>query len=184
MKTSELIDQLYKQASEKIQELEDAFRDPIAKKVAYMIATSHEYKKPNIKAALSFVKNYDWEVSSAKTRDLQGINKPIIEDKVVSMAKQMKGGNINPLVCVNQLHGIRHQSPGKKILLDGHHRIEACKINGVEEVPIYKGTYTGKAERSYDELKEKSAADMDVGNMEKTASDTIDCLFEKYSKVD
>lgn len=142
-------------AAGKIPAIENAFDDPIAKKVAYMIATSHEYKKPNVRAALSFVKNYKWEVSDSSVNDLQGINKPIIEEKVQDMAKKMKNKNPKPLICVNQFHGIRPQTPGKKILMDGHHRLEACKANEVSRVPIYKGTYTGAAEKSHEELKQK-----------------------------
>ena len=141
----------------KIPAIENAFSDPIEKKVAYMIATSHEYKKPNVKAALSFVKNYKWEISTAKVSNLQGINKPIIPEKVQDMAKKMKGKTPKPLICINQFHGIRPQTPGKKILMDGHHRLEACKVNGVTEVPIYKGTYDGGAEKNYIELREKTA---------------------------
>jgi hypothetical protein len=137
----------------KIPALEKAFSDPIAKKVAYMIATSHEYKKPNVSAALSFVKNYKWELSEAKVIDLQGINKPVIKEKVFSMAKSMKGKKPEPLITVNQFQGIRPQTPGKKILIDGHHRLEALKFLGEKTTPIYKGTYTGAAEKPLSELK-------------------------------
>jgi hypothetical protein len=136
-----------KEASEKIQELDDAFPDPTERAVAYMIATSHEYKKPNIAAALSFVKNYKWEKSECRINDMQGINKPINEEKVQDMAKNMKV--VNPFIVVNQLHGIRPQTPGKKILIDGHHRHEACKCQGRESVPVYKGTYIGEDKNSH-----------------------------------
>jgi len=88
---------------------------------------------------------------------LQGINKPIIQEKVDEMAKSMKGKKPSPLIAINQFHGIRPQTPGKKILMDGHHRLEACKANNVSDVPIYKGTYTGAAERPHKELLEKTA---------------------------
>jgi hydroxymethylpyrimidine pyrophosphatase-like HAD family hydrolase len=71
----------------KIPALEEAFSDPLEKKIAYMIATSHEYKKPNAKAAISFVKNYKWEESETSVSNLQGINKPINEEKVADMVK-------------------------------------------------------------------------------------------------
>ncbi len=147
-----------KTASKKFSDIENAFEDHIAKKVAYMIANSHEYKTPNVKAGITFAKNYKWEVTTEKVKNLQGINKPIIPEKVKEIAKTLNPDDMEPLVIVNQLHGIRPQTPGKKILMDGHHRVEAAKELGIEEVPVYKGTYTGKAERSLDELKEEKTA--------------------------
>ena len=139
----------------KIPALEKAFSDPIEKKVAYMISTSHEYKKPNVKAALAFVKNYKWELSECKLSDLQGINKPVNQAKVDDMAKHMK--TVKPFITVNQFHGIRPQTPGKKLLIDGHHRKMALELQGKLTTPIYKGTYTGNAEKDMSELREKTA---------------------------
>ena len=145
-------------ANGKIPALENAFTDPIAKKVSHMVATSHEYKTPNVKAALAFTKNYTWQLSKEKVSNLQGINKPVDDEKVTHLAGKITRSNLQPVVVVNQLNGVRPQTPGKKILMDGHHRIEACKKLGITEVPVYKGKYTGGAEKSIDELTEKTAA--------------------------
>lgn len=162
IKTSEFLDYLIEKKAEnyydfnsnkQIQAIEDAFKDDsIAKKVAYMIATSHEYKKPNTVSAIRLVKNYKWEKSTAKTKDLQGINKPVNKEKVFNIARNINAKTMTPLMVVNQFQGIRPQTPGKKILLDGHHRQEACLFKGIEEVPVYKGTYNAKAEKSIKEL--------------------------------
>lgn len=141
----------------KIPAIEKAFSNPLDKKVAYMIATSHEYKKPNVKAALTFVKNYKWELSNCRLCNMQGINKPVNKEKVADMVKNMK--RVDPFIVVNQFHGIRPQTPGKKILIDGHHRMHACEAKGMDEIPVYKGTYTGNAERPIEELREKTAAE-------------------------
>lgn len=145
-------------ANGKIPALENAFKNPIAKKVAHMVATSHEYKTPNVKAALAFTKNYEWELSKERVSNLQGINKPVNDEKVDALANKINKSNLQPVVIVNQLNGVRPQTPGKKILMDGHHRIEACKKLGIMEVPVYKGKYTGGAEKSLEELTEKTAA--------------------------
>ena len=149
-----------------IPELEEAFKDdPLAKEIAYMMATSHEYKdKPNIKGALALVKNYKWEKSNCKVNQLQGIDKPINEEKVKNIAEGIKKNGTKPLITVNQLHGIRPQTSGKRILLDGHHRLEALKLLGIDETPIYKGTYTGGAEKSFKELI-KEASDEVITNI-------------------
>lgn len=162
IKTSEFLDFLLEKQAEdyydfnsknKIQAIEDAFKDDdIAKKVAYMIATSHEYKKPNTVSAIRLVKNYKWEKSTAKTKDLQGINKPVNKEKVFDIAKTINEKTMTPLMVVNQFQGIRPQTPGKKILMDGHHRKEACLFKGISEVPVYKGTYNAKAEKPIKEL--------------------------------
>ena len=162
IKTSEFLDYLIEKraddyydfnSNKKIQAIEDAFKDDeIAKKVAYMIATSHEYKKPNTVSAIRLVKNYKWEKSTAKTKDLQGINKPVNKEKVFNIAKGINAKTMTPLMVVNQFQGIRPQTPGKKILLDGHNRLAACEIKSIDVVPIYKGTYIGKAEKSIKEL--------------------------------
>ena len=55
-----------------------------------MLATSHEYKKPAVDAALAFVQNYKWEKSTEKTKNLQGINKPVKQDKVNEIAESIK----------------------------------------------------------------------------------------------
>lgn len=161
-KTSEFLDYLIEKKADnyydfnsnnKIQAIEDAFKnDDIAKKVAYMIATSHEYKKPNTVSAIRLVKNYTWEKSKAKTKDLQGIDKPVNKEKVFAIAKSINEKKMAPLMVVNQFQGIRPQTPGKKILLDGHHRKEACLFKGIEEVPVYKGIYNAKAEKPIKEL--------------------------------
>lgn len=142
----------------KIPNIEKAFsNDKIAKQVAYMMATSHEYKEPNTTAAIKMTKNYKWELTKEKIKNLQGIHKPIKESKVSDMVKNFKP--TKPFIVVNQLHGIRPQTPGKKILLDGHHRKECCIRKGIEEVPVYKGTYTGGSEKSIAELIEKKASE-------------------------
>jgi hypothetical protein len=146
----------------KIPILENSFKAGPAKDVAYMIATSHEYKTPNVKAALSFTKNYDWEIATARVANLQGIDKPIIQEKVKAIADNINPKKLKPLVVVNQLNGVRPQTPGKKILVDGHHRIEAYKYLGITETSVYKGTYTGNAEKSFKELQEKNASVADV----------------------
>ncbi len=140
----------------KIPSIEKALKCPIAKEVATMMATSHEYKVPNVDGALAMVKNYKWEKSTEKLSNMQGINKPIKKEKVMNIAENIKKnkGKVKPFIVVNQLHGIRPQTPGKKILLDGHHRYEACEFLGKNEVPIYKGTYTGKAQLPKKELRE------------------------------
>lgn len=170
----------------KIQEFEEAFSDPIEKKVAHMIATSHEYKKPNIKAGLSFTKNYKWELATEKVSNLQGINKPIIDEKVKELAEKIKENKVNPLVVVNQLHGIRPQTHGKKVLMDGHHRLEACKLLKIDEVPVYKGTYTGKAELSTKELKKQASRD-EIGNKDfkliSTSKEVIDNFKQQYPNL-
>lgn len=141
----------------KIPAIEKALECPIARKVATMMATSHEYKTPNVDGALAMAKNYKWEKSTEKIRNLQGINKPVKKEKVMNIAMGIKEnkGKVEPFIVVNQLHGIRPQTPGKKVLLDGHHRMEACEFLGKEEVPVYKGTYTGEAQKSKGELREK-----------------------------
>jgi hypothetical protein len=143
----------------KILSIENAFADNIDRKVATMMATSHEYKTPNVDGALAMTKNYKWEKSTEKINNLQGINKPIKCDKVFAIAEGIKKdhGKVDPFIIVNQMDGIRPQTPGKKILLDGHHRMEACKLLGKEEVPVYKGTYTGGAQKDKEELREKVA---------------------------
>ena len=147
---------------DKLKILKDSFMDTIPKKVAEMIATSHEYKVPNIKAGLHFTKNYDWKVGTLSIKDMQGINKPIIESKVNDIAQSIhKKGHISPFVVVNQLDAIRPQTSGKKMLIDGHHRLEACKKLGIDEVPVYIGKYTGNAHKHIDELKEKLASEED-----------------------
>lgn len=142
---------IYKTAAA-IKELDEAFASKTEREVAYMIATSHEYKKPNIKAALSFVKNYDWEKSTEDISNLQGLNKPTDEEKVLDMARKITPSTVKPLIVVNKLNGIRPQSFGKKILIDGHHRYLALKNMGAKKVPVYKGLYTGDAEKSTKEL--------------------------------
>ncbi|MDF2841688.1 MAG: hypothetical protein K0R00_114 [Herbinix sp.] len=149
----------------KIPAIEAALSDDIARKVATMMATSHEYKTPNVDGALAMAKNYKWEKTTEKIKNLQGINKPIKQEKVLSIAEgiQKDKGKVEPFIIVNQLNGIRPQTPGKKILFDGHHRMEASKLLLMEEVPVYKGTYTGGAQKSKSELRgaDKTAAYID-----------------------
>lgn len=136
-----------------LKDIEIAFKnDPIAKEVAYMIATSHEYKKPNEISAIKLVSNYDWEERTIGINRLQGINKPVIKEKVLDLAKSIDPKKLKPLMVVDKFQGITPQSKGKKILLDGHHRKEACDFLGLEEVPVYYGKYTGKAEKTIKEL--------------------------------
>lgn len=134
----------------KIPAIEKAFSTVLEKKVAYMIATSHEYSKPNTEAAIKLVKNYRWAEQEIAINRLQGINKPVIQDKVDKIAKEIK--KPSPLIAVNQFHGIRPQTPGKKILLDGHHRLKAYEQKNWTLIPIYSGEYTGKAELPLEEL--------------------------------
>lgn len=156
----------------KIPNIEKAFEgSEVAKKVAYMIATSHEYTKPNTEHAIKLVKNYTWEERKLKTSDLQGINKPVIKEKVFDMAKSIKPEKLKPLMVVNKFQGITPQTPGKKILLDGHHRLEACIFKGIKEVPVYYGKYNGSAEKPISEL---------IGD--KKASDVIEELIEKSAE--
>lgn len=155
----------------KLEKIELAFKDkPIAKKVAYMIATSHEYKKPNELSAIKLVSNYDWTEGKIKPSDLQGINKPVIKEKVFEIAKNINEKNMTPLMVVNKFQGITPQSPGKKILLDGHHRKEAAELKGLKEVPIYYGKYNGNAEKTINELVNKEADELLSDFFEKTAN--------------
>lgn len=136
-----------------LKKIEDAFKDNrVAKEVAYMIATSHEYKEPNEDGAIKIVKNYKWEKQTMKLDKLQGINKPVNKEKVLALTKSLKPKSLKPLMVVDKFQGITPQSKGKKILLDGHHRKEACEFLGIKEVPVYYGKYTGQAEKSVEEL--------------------------------
>lgn len=136
-----------------LKKIEAIFKDDsIARDVAYMIATSHEYKEPNEDSAVKLVSNYKWEKKTMKIANLQGIDKPVIKEKVLDLAKSINPKKIKPLMVVDKFQGITPQSKGKKILLDGHHRKEACEFLGIEEVPVYYGKYTGKAEKTVDEL--------------------------------
>jgi len=135
---------IYKKASEsstKIKEIEDAFKDGIEKEICYMLATSHEYKKPNISNSISFVRNYDWVLMTTRLVLIEGINKPVDDDRVRTLSRKMK--TQTPLIVVNQLNGILPQTRGKSILFDGHHRYESYKDKGFITTPIYKGFYTG-----------------------------------------
>lgn len=138
---------IYKKAMDKdfvdgkIPAIEVACTDNIEKKVCYMVATSHEYKKPNTESSLTFVKNYDWELSNARISMIEGIDKLVDKSKVLNIAKNMR--TPSPLIVVNQLNGIRPQTRGKVILVDGHHRLKAYEMQGLSEIPIYRGTYHG-----------------------------------------
>lgn len=136
-----------------LKKIESAFKnDTIAKDVAYMIATSHEYKEPNEDSAIRLVSNYKWEKRSMNINNLQGIDKPVIKEKVLNLAKSIDPKKIKPLMVVDKFQGITPQSKGKKILIDGHHRKEACDFIGMKEIPVYYGKYTGNAEKTVDEL--------------------------------
>jgi hypothetical protein len=124
--------------------IDETLDKELDKQVAQMMATSHEYKKPNENGALSMVTNYDWYKTTEKTSNLQGLNKPIIKEKVLNIAKSLQDGEkLKPFIVVDKLYGINPQSKGKKILLDGHHRLEACDMIGRKEVPVYYGKYHG-----------------------------------------
>lgn len=149
----------------KIPKIEKAFNTQLEKDIAYMMATSHEYKKPNTDAAIKLVKNYKWEKTKEDIKNLQGINKPVDSKRVEDMVKNMR--DVKPFIVVDKFHGIRPQSHGKKILLDGHHRKETCERKQINIVPVYKGKYTGKAEKKVDELIQ-----------DKKAGEIIDTLIE------
>lgn len=145
----------------KLEKIDKAFKDDkIAREVAYMIATSHEYKEPNQDAAIKLVSNYTWSEGKEKLKNIQGIDKPVIKEKVFAIAKSLKLEKMSPLMVVDKFQGITPQSKGKKILLDGHHRTAACEFRGVDEVPVYKGRYNGGAEKSIQELIEKRACEI------------------------
>lgn len=153
----------------KLGKIDSAFDKGIARDVAYMIATSHEYKKPNEDAAIKLVSNYNWEKRTMDISKIQGINKPVDKEKVFNISKNIKASTMAPLMVVDKFQGITPQSKGKKILLDGHHRLEACEFKGIKDVPVYYGRYTGGAEKSVGELIEKKANDI-LSSFEKNAS--------------
>lgn len=149
--------------------LNEIFKDdPLRAKVSTMIYNSHDYKGTDLSPALTLARNYDWKETFCRVSDLQGIDKPVKEDKADSIADDLRqeGQNKNPLIAVNKLHGITPQSNKKHILLDGHHRKEAMKRADIKTTPIYKGTYTGNAEISHDDLFEKllSSDQYTIGN--------------------
>lgn len=153
----------------KLQKIDTAFKHGIERDVAYMIATSHEYKKPNEDAAIKLVSNYKWEPRTLSLSNIQGINKPVDKEKVFDLSKTINQKTMKPLMVVDKFQGITPQSKGKKILLDGHHRVEACQFKGIKEVPVYYGKYTGKAEKTIDELIDKKAIEI-ITSFEKCAS--------------
>jgi hypothetical protein len=191
---NEYLKKINKQASQKddkvgkdgkIKSIEDSCDNKIEKEVATMMATSHEYKTPNVDGALALVKNYKWEKGTEKLKNLQGIEKPIVKEKVLNMSKAIEKdkGKVKPLIVVNKLHGITPQTKGRKILLDGHHRKEALELLGKEDVPVYKGTFTGKAQKDKKELRgmdKKQALEL-RDTLEKIASEDKD-LAEKVAK--
>lgn len=155
--------------NKKIQAIEDAFKDnKLAKEVAYMIATSHEYKKPNTKSAIRLVKNYNWSQKKMNIDKMQGINKPVDKEKVFNIAGTLNLKTVKPFMVVDKFQGITPQSPEYKILLDGHHRKEACELKGIKEVPVYYGKYNGKAEKDINELIDKKSNEI-LGGISKMA---------------
>lgn len=144
----------------------------IEREVANMIATSHEYKTPNEDGAIKLVGNYKWEKKMMKINKLQGINKPVNKEKVFNIAKTINSNNIKPFMVVDKFQGITPQTPGSKILLDGHHRKEACEFKGIQEVPVYYGKYTGGTEKSVKELIEKKASEI-VSNIITESTDVF-----------
>lgn len=138
----------------KIPAIEKALECPIARKVATMLATSHEYKKPNIDGALAFVKNYSWQEVEIPIKNIQGIEKPIDQKKVNEIAKGVNPKRLSPLIVVDKIHGIRPQTRGKRILIDGHHRKLAYIQRGVEMTPVYLGSFTGGSQLPNKELRE------------------------------
>lgn len=154
----------------KLEKVDKAFKgDSIARKVAYMIATSHEYKVPNEDGAIKLVSNYKWSEKKMKIDKMQGINKPVNYEKVFAIAKNLKEDKLTPFMVVDKFQGITPQSPNHKILLDGHHRQKACKMRGIKEVSIYYGTYTGGAEKTIDEIIESRACEIVGDFFEKIA---------------
>lgn len=159
--------------------IEKALSTQTEKEVATMLANSHEYKTPNIDGALSVVKNYEWTETKIAIDKLQGINKPIKQTKVNEIVDTLKknGKKVDwPFIIVDKVNGIRPQSRGKRILLDGHHRLEACKVLGIKEVPVYHGEYHGKATLPTSELRRE------IPNAAKTASHNFLCLIEKLAE--
>ena len=139
-----------------IKNIELAFEDdPIGKKVAYMVANSHEYKdNPNVEAGIKFAKNYTWVETTMPVKNIEGIDKPVIQSKVFEIAKSIgkAGNNKYPLVVVDKFHGIKPQSPGKYLLFDGNHRKAALVLTEIPQTSVYKGKYTGDAELSLSDL--------------------------------
>lgn len=155
----------------KLEKIDRVFpKNSIEREIAYMIATSHEYKVPNEIGAIKLVSNYKWEKKNMSIKKMQGINKPVNKEKVFNIAKTLKLKHINPFMVVDKFQGITPQSIGSKILLDGHHRKEACELKGIYEVPVYYGRYTGKSEKSIDELIEKKSNEI-----------ISEVLIEKYA---
>ena len=80
-----------------LKKIDSAFKnDSIARDVAYMIATSHEYKEPNEDSAIKLVSNYKWEKRTMNINALQGINKPVIKEKVLDLAKSINPKKLKP----------------------------------------------------------------------------------------
>lgn len=173
-------------SDKKIQAIEDAFKnDRLAKEVAYMIATSHEYKEPNTKSAIKLVKNYKWSKQNMNIDKMQGINKPVDKTKVFNMAGTISKKTLKPFMVVDKFQGIMPQSKNHKILLDGHHRKEACELKGINEVPVYYGKYTGNSEKDIDELIEKKSSEI-LGGISKMARAKMkdNYSFEQYNSLD
>ena len=153
----------------KLEKVDKAFpKGSIDREVAYMIANSHEYKTPNEDGAIKLVKNYQWSKKNMRIDKMQGIDKPVNKEKVFNIAKTLKLEKLTPFMVVDKFQGITPQTKGHSILLDGHHRKEACEFKGIKEVPVYYGKYTGGAEKSIDELIENKANEI-LGCMEKIA---------------
>lgn len=166
----------------KLEKIEKAFgNDPIAREVAYMIANSHEYKTPNEDGAIKLVSNYKWTKKTMNINKMQGIDKPVNSEKVFNIAKNLKLESLTPFMVVDKFQGITPQTLNHKILLDGHHRKEACKLKGIMDVPVYYGKYNGGAEKSIAELIEKKANEI-LSCMDKSASFGKNPKFKNLKK--
>lgn len=140
----------------KVKAFEELFKnDPIKKAVCYEFSGSHEYntdtqkKIAAVKSCIKFVNNYTWETVDTKVDQIEPFEKPLNQPKVFAIAKSIEKDEKSkkPLIIVDKIHGFYWQSKGKKILLDGNHRLGALRLLERETTPTYLGTYTGAAEK-------------------------------------